>query len=123
MIANSRVANAQALHVSLGYYGALGERVTRTTALDMPAQTHTLVQDSYDTDPVCALTKHNDMRPGKVSQVSRGQVIARMSNLRVTANGLERRVDLVAIYQQLGLTPDCPGVLEYFDEVLPGPRG
>ena len=89
----------------------------------MFAQTHALVQDAHDRDTALALTEYDHVRTDQIGQVRRRQIIAVMAELRVVAESLQRVIDLVAIGQQLGLTPGLAGVAEDVDEILPRPRG
>jgi hypothetical protein len=55
--------------------------------------------------------------------VRRWQIVAVVPELRVPADRLQRLINVVAIVQQLGLTPGLAGVAKNVDEILALVRG
>jgi hypothetical protein len=73
--------------------------------------------------PPRTLAEHDHTRTDQISQVRRWQIVAVVPELRASADRLQRLINLVAIVQQLGLTPGLAGVAKNVDEILSRSRG
>ena len=89
----------------------------------MSAQAHALMQYARDADAVGAQAVDDDVGADKVSEVRRRQVVPAMTDLWVTADRLERVINLVPVGLKLIGSPGLPGVPQDVDEILPCFRG
>ncbi len=88
-------------------------------ALQVSGQAHALMQDAHYSNIIGPNPIHDYMRANQPSAVCHRQIIPYLAEMRIMPNGLQGRIDLVAIDQQLRFTPFFAGIAQNVDEILP----
>ena len=92
-------------------------------ASQVPGQAHALMEDAHHTDAVRVDTVDDDMRANQAGAVCGRQVLSAAACLRVVGDGLQGRIQLVTVDQQLFGSPGLTCIAQDVDEVLSGSGG